>query len=316
MLALPRTRAGRVRRRAQHLLPPGDDRRPGRPGLPGRLAGRTPVAWWPRLADGVLAAGRAVCAGRAPITCGPAAPARRTGPVPRAPQHFWADFRAVFAAFFAKPDILRILAFLLLYRFAEAQLLKLVTPFLLDPREHRRPGPEDAGGGHCLRHGGRDRADAGRAAGRLGDLARRPEAPAVAADVCACTCPTRCSWRWRLAAQHLALISAGARAGAVRLRLRLHRLHGVHADGGRRRGRAVHKTAHYALCTGFMALGMMLPGMWAGWLQDQIGYLNFFIWACVATLPSFAARGRSSPRTRAPPGPPGCAPTQRRCRRP
>jgi PAT family beta-lactamase induction signal transducer AmpG len=53
--------------------------------------------------------------------------------VPRT-QHFWADFVRVFAAFFAKPDILRILAFLLLYRFAEAQLLKLVTPFLLDPR--------------------------------------------------------------------------------------------------------------------------------------------------------------------------------------
>jgi PAT family beta-lactamase induction signal transducer AmpG len=38
-----------------------------------------------------------------------------------------------------------------------------------------------------------------------------------------------------------------------------------------------------------MALGMMLPGMGAGWLQAKLGYLNFFIWACVATLPSFAA---------------------------
>ena len=47
-----------------------------------------------------------------------------------------------------------------------------------------------------------------------------------------------------------------------------------------------HKTAHYALCTGFMALGMMLPGMWAGWLQAQLGYMSFFVWACVATLPS------------------------------
>jgi PAT family beta-lactamase induction signal transducer AmpG len=54
-------------------------------------------------------------------------------------------------------------------------------------------------------------------------------------------------------------------------------------------GSALHKTAHYALCTGFMALGMMLPGMWAGWLQQQLGYTQFFIWACVATLPSFAA---------------------------
>ena len=37
------------------------------------------------------------------------------------------------------------------------------------------------------------------------------------------------------------------------------------------------KTAHYAFCTGFMALSMMLPGMFAGWLQEQLGYLNFFL---------------------------------------
>lgn len=36
-----------------------------------------------------------------------------------------------------------------------------------------------------------------------------------------------------------------------------------------------HKTAHYALCTGFMALGMMLPGMISGWVQEQIGYFYF-----------------------------------------
>jgi PAT family beta-lactamase induction signal transducer AmpG len=49
-----------------------------------------------------------------------------------------------------------------------------------------------------------------------------------------------------------------------------------------------HKTAHYAICTGFMALGMMLPGMWSGWLQQQLGYTSFFIWVLVATVPSFA----------------------------
>ncbi len=37
------------------------------------------------------------------------------------------------------------------------------------------------------------------------------------------------------------------------------------------------KTAHYAFCTGFMALSMMLPGMFAGWLQETVGYLSFFI---------------------------------------
>jgi PAT family beta-lactamase induction signal transducer AmpG len=48
-----------------------------------------------------------------------------------------------------------------------------------------------------------------------------------------------------------------------------------------------HKTAHYAICTGFMALGMMLPGMVSGWIQQQLGYQQFFIWACISTLPAF-----------------------------
>ncbi|MBT3253274.1 MAG: MFS transporter [Candidatus Marinimicrobia bacterium] len=46
-----------------------------------------------------------------------------------------------------------------------------------------------------------------------------------------------------------------------------------------------HKTAHYAICTGFMALGMMIPGMFSGWLQETIGYQMFFIWVLVATIP-------------------------------
>jgi PAT family beta-lactamase induction signal transducer AmpG len=52
--------------------------------------------------------------------------------------------------------------------------------------------------------------------------------------------------------------------------------------------RGEHKTAHYAICTGFMALGMMVPGMFSGWLQDMIGYQHFFVWVLLATLPGFA----------------------------
>ncbi|MFN4111246.1 MAG: MFS transporter, partial [Ignavibacteria bacterium] len=37
------------------------------------------------------------------------------------------------------------------------------------------------------------------------------------------------------------------------------------------------------------ALGMMIPGMFSGWLQEIIGYKNFFIWVCIATIPSFLA---------------------------
>jgi PAT family beta-lactamase induction signal transducer AmpG len=48
-----------------------------------------------------------------------------------------------------------------------------------------------------------------------------------------------------------------------------------------------HKTSHYAICTGFMALGMMLPGMFSGWLQEQLGYKLFFWWVMISTIPSF-----------------------------
>ena len=47
------------------------------------------------------------------------------------------------------------------------------------------------------------------------------------------------------------------------------------------------KTSHYAICTAFMALSMMLPGFVAGYIQEAIGYVNFF-WmvmaCCFATL--------------------------------
>lgn len=47
------------------------------------------------------------------------------------------------------------------------------------------------------------------------------------------------------------------------------------------------KTSHYALATGFMALGMMLPGLISGYVQEWLGYDGFFIWVVVAALPAF-----------------------------
>lgn len=47
------------------------------------------------------------------------------------------------------------------------------------------------------------------------------------------------------------------------------------------------KTAHYAICTAFMALSMMIPGMFAGYIQEALGYQNFFwmvIACCLATV--------------------------------
>jgi PAT family beta-lactamase induction signal transducer AmpG len=36
-----------------------------------------------------------------------------------------------------------------------------------------------------------------------------------------------------------------------------------------------------------MALGMMLAGMFSGWLQDNIGYQHFFVWVMLSTIPGF-----------------------------
>jgi len=47
-----------------------------------------------------------------------------------------------------------------------------------------------------------------------------------------------------------------------------------------------HKTAHYSICTGFMALGMMMPGMAAGWIQEQLGYQHFFVFIMLAAIPT------------------------------
>ena len=51
-----------------------------------------------------------------------------------------------------------------------------------------------------------------------------------------------------------------------------------------------HKTAHYAIGTGFMALGMMIPGMPAGWIQEHLGYTKLLLsGVCICTLPGIVA---------------------------
>ena len=214
-------------------------------------------------------------------------------PAPRSAT-FWADFAAVFAAFFKKPGIARILAFLLLYRFAEAQLLKLVTPFLLDPPSAGGLGlrTQDVGiaygtfgvaaltvggllGGWVISRGGLKKL--------LWPLMLCMHIPNTVFVALAYWQPT-----------NLALVSAAVAVeqfgyGFGFTAYMVYMLMVAGEVDGSSVHKTAHQTAHYALCTGFMALGMMLPGLWAGWLQTQLGYLHFFTWACVATLPSFAA---------------------------
>ena len=200
---------------------------------------------------------------------------------------FLAEFLAVFAAFFRKREIARILAFLLLYRFAEAQLLKLAAPFLLDPRSAGGLGltTQQLGfvyggfgvaaltvggilGGLYIARVGLQRA--------LWPLLLAMHVPNLAYVALAVWLP-QSLW---LVGGAVAIEQFGYGFGFTAFMVYM--LMVASQD-------AAHRTAHYAICTGFMALGMMLPGMAAGWLQTQLGYPAFFVWVCVATLPSFAA---------------------------
>jgi PAT family beta-lactamase induction signal transducer AmpG len=53
-----------------------------------------------------------------------------------------------------------------------------------------------------------------------------------------------------------------------------------------------HKTAHYALCTAFMALSMMIPGLFAGALQEAVGYRAFFVIVVVCCVMTYIVSGQ------------------------
>lgn len=196
-----------------------------------------------------------------------------------------ADWLAVFAAFFRKPGIGVVLFYLLTYRLGEAQLVRLVSPFLLD-------GHEVGGLGFATKQVGLAYGTFGIIAltvgGILGGLAIARfglkqmlwpmllcmHVPNLAYVALAAMQPES----FPLVVGAVALEQFGYGFGFTAYMVYMMLI----ADGP-------HKTAHYAICTGFMALGMMLPGMVAGKIQEFLGYTNFFVWACLATLPSFLA---------------------------
>lgn len=208
-------------------------------------------------------------------------------PMPRGERH-WKTFFQIFADFFRKPGLAVILGFLLLYRFPEAQLLKLATPFLLDKL--------DAGGlALTNKEVGLAYGTVGLTALTLGGLmggwiiSRVGLKKALWPLVLAMHLPNvvflAMAWAhpgslWVISAA-LAIEQFGYGLGFTAYLMYMILV----AEGP-------HKTAHYAICTGFMALGMMLPGMVSGELQALLGYRNFFLWSCLCTLPAFIAVAR------------------------
>jgi len=196
---------------------------------------------------------------------------------------FFRDFVLTFVAFFRREKILLILGFLLLYRFAEAQLVKLAAPFLLDTA---------ANGGLGL-----TTSDVGFVYGTVGVLSLT--VGGIVGGIAVSTHGLK-FWLWPMILAinlpdvvyvFLATVQPDSML-VVNIAVALEQLgygfgftayllYMIYVSRGE------HATAHYAICTGFMALGMMIPGMFSGWVQEQVGYANFFIWICLATLPGF-----------------------------
>ena len=190
------------------------------------------------------------------------------------------EFGMTFVSYFKKPNILPALLFILLFRFPEAQLGKIAPLFLVD---------DAAAGGLALTTG-----QVGFAQGTLGviglllggilggiTLSHYGLKKCIWYMVAAISVPdlvyVYLSW---LPTQNMALVSTcifieqmGYGFGFTAYTLFLMYF-----------ARGEHQTSHYAISTGIMALGMMLPGMISGILQEHMGYRTFFIWviACCA----------------------------------
>ena len=195
----------------------------------------------------------------------------------------WKEFTRTFAQFFKRKNIVATLAFLLFYRFAEAQLVKLVSPFLLDAR--------DKGGlGLTTSEVGIVYGTVGVIALTLGGLLGGWVVSKKGLKF----------WLWimvfsihlpdamfvylsQVQPDDLLLINIAVAIEqfGYGFGFTAYMLYMIIVAEGE------HKTAHYAICTGSMALGMMVPGMFSGMIQEAIGYKSFFIWVILATTPGF-----------------------------
>jgi PAT family beta-lactamase induction signal transducer AmpG len=204
-------------------------------------------------------------------------------PAKRVRTDFTFDFLDTFRSFFNKNDILTILAFLFFYRFAEAQLLKMVAPFLLDP--HTKGGLGLSTGEVGIIYGTIGVA-LSMTGGLIGGYAiyRKGLKFWLWFMVCIMHIPdlvfVYLSWTMP---QNIYLISAcvAVEQFGYGFGFTAYTMFIIMISEGK------YKTAHYAIATGIMALGMMLPGMMSGWLQDRLGYQHFFIWIVISTIPAF-----------------------------
>ncbi len=191
-----------------------------------------------------------------------------------------ASFSEVFSAYFTQKRVGVVIAFILFYRLGEAMLLKLVSPFLLD---------KASAGGLGL-----STSEVGLVYGTVGILSL------VIGGILGGWVLSRFGFRravWPMVlAMHLPDIffvymayhqpSIGLVYPLVALEqfgygmgFTVFTVYLMYSAQGK------YKTSHYAISTGIMALGMMLPGFVSGWLQQAVGYKTFFLIVCFLTIP-------------------------------
>lgn len=190
------------------------------------------------------------------------------------------DFAQTFVSFFRKPGVGKAIFFMLTFRFSEAQALKLISPFLLDSR---------VAGGLGLTTG-----EVGLVYGTIGIIALT--LGGIIGGLVAAKGGLK-KWLWPMTLSMLLTIATFVYLSFSQTESLLiinicifieqfgygfgftaYMLYLIYFSEGEL------KTAHYAICTGFMALGMMLPGMFAGWLQELLGYNHFFIWVMICCI--------------------------------
>ena len=193
------------------------------------------------------------------------------------------SYTDVFVTFFKKEGILPGILFLLLYRLAESQLVKLASPFLLDSQEV---------GGLAL-----TTAEVGFVYGTIGIIALL--LGGLIGGFLAAKQGLK-KWIWWMAiginlpdAVYIFLsyalpdslvvvtICVAIEQFGYGFGFTGYLLYMIYLSEG------IYKTSHYAITTAFMAFGMMIPGMISGYIQELLGYQHFFIWVMIATIPSF-----------------------------
>lgn len=194
------------------------------------------------------------------------------------------EFRLTIQAFFSRPRVWAAVLFMLFFRFPEAQLAKMAQPFMLRPLED---------GGLAL-----STSEVGFIYGTVGVLfllaggllggwlvslhgLRRWFWPMVMAI----SIPDAVYVFFALYQPQsplLLYLGVGIEQLGYGLGFTAYTLYLVHFSRGAR------STSVFSLCTAFQALGMMLPGMLAGWLADRWGFTLFFSWVCFCCLLTFA----------------------------